>query len=104
MTQSDHDLFTYPQTAGWTDPHTSKDAAESIDAGTLRAICVDALERFGAMTSDECAGRLGMNILSIRPRFTELKAMGLIRDSGVRHRNHSGRMAKVMELTKGEVH
>ena len=82
----DHDLFTYPQTAGWTDPHTSQDAADSIDAGTLRAIGIDALEHFGPMTSDECAGRLGRNILSIRPRFTELKAMNppLIFETGER--------------------
>ena len=100
----DHDLFSYPQQAGYTEPDTSKKAAETIDAGTLRAIVLDAIERCWPMTADECAGRLGMSILSIRPRFTELKAMGLIHDTGLRHRNQSGRMAKVMELTKGEVH
>jgi hypothetical protein len=56
------------------------------------------------MTADECAHRLGMNILSVRPRFTELKALGLIHDTGLRRRNWSTRMAKVMDLTKGEVH
>ena len=87
-------------------PARIKDAAESIDAGTLRAIVIDALEHFGPMTSDECAGRLGRNILSIRPRFTELKAMNppLIFETGERRRNQSGRMAKVMDLVKGEVH
>lgn len=99
-----HDLFTYPHTAGWTEPTTSKDAAQSIDAGTLRAIVIDALERFGPMTADECAERLRMDRLSIRPRFTELKVMGLVRENGQRHRNKSGRMAKVIEIQPGEKH
>jgi predicted ArsR family transcriptional regulator len=100
----EHDLFSYPHQAGYTEPDTSKKAAESIDAGTLRAVVLDAIERCGAMTADECAHRLGMNILSVRPRFTELKALGLIHDTGLRRRNWSTRMAKVMDLTKGEVH
>lgn len=100
----DHDLFTYPHTAGWTEPTTSRDAAQSIDAGTLRAIVLDAIERFGPMTADECAERLHMDRLSIRPRFTELKTMNMLSETGQRHRNTSGRMAKVMGISKGEVH
>lgn len=99
-----HDLLSYPHTAGWTEPTTSRDAAQSIDAGTLRAIVIDALERFGPMTADECAERLQMDRLSIRPRFTELKEMGMVRETDQRHRNKSGRMAKVLEITKGETH
>jgi predicted ArsR family transcriptional regulator len=92
----------YPQSPGYSEPDTSKKAAETVDAGTLRAIVLDAIERIGPMTADECAGRLGMSILTVRPRFTELKAMSLIRDSGRRHPNSSGRMAKVMEIAPEE--
>ena len=96
MKHSDHDLFSYPQAAGYTDPDTSKAAAKSTDAAGLRAKVMDALNAYGPMTADECAGRLGLSILSVRPRFTELRALGKIYDTHRRHRNESGKLAKVM--------
>lgn len=41
------------------------------------------------MTTDECADRLGIDKLSIRPRFSELAALSKIADTGERHVNPS---------------
>lgn len=47
------------------------------------------------MTSDEAAEAIGETVLAVRPRFTELLALGQIKDSGQRRRNASTRTAKV---------
>lgn len=52
-----------------------------------------------SMTPDECAASMGESILSVRPRFTELKKRGLIRKSGDCRKNASGVRAAVWELT-----
>lgn len=41
------------------------------------------------------AGRLGLSILSVRPRITELARDGKVRDSGDRRHNASGKRAIV---------
>jgi len=53
------------------------------------------VEQSTGLTADEVAGRLGLSILSIRPRITELARLGKVRDSGERRRNGSGRKAIV---------
>lgn len=45
------------------------------------------------MTADEVAGRLGMSILSIRPRLSELVRQGRIEPTGKRRSNASGHSA-----------
>lgn len=96
------DLFTYaeryPQTPGWRPTDTSRAAAEQIDAGTLRAKVLQTIRAFGPLTADECAQRLCLSILSIRPRCTELRALGRLRDTGQRRANASGRHAIVWGL------
>ena len=47
------------------------------------------------LTADEVAGRLGLSILSVRPRISELTRLGKVRDSGHRRRNTSGKNAIV---------
>lgn len=95
----------YPNQAGFKAEGTSRDAADSVDAGTLAADSVDAgtlrlavlvvLQSHGPMTPDECAEKLGLSVLSVRPRFTELKAAGRIIYAGDRRKNRSGRYAEV---------
>jgi hypothetical protein len=102
MTQAilDFDKPCYPVEAGWKQgaPETSKDAAKGTNAGFLRGRVLDALENFGPLTTDECAGILKLSVLSIRPRFTELKRMGRIFDTGNRRRNESGKSAAVWSV------
>ena len=91
------DLFGYPHAPGAQDRDTSLAAAEAIRplAATLRAKALDVVERSNGLTADEVAGRLGLSILSIRPRLTELARLQKVRDSGTRRRNVSGKQAIV---------
>lgn len=91
------DLFRYPHQPGAKDRDTSQEAARhaASGAGLLRAKALRVLERSNGLTADEVAGRLGLSILSIRPRITELSRLGKVRDSGQRRRNASGRNAIV---------
>lgn len=88
----------YPQYAGFKRDGTSSEAAEKVDAKTLRARVLVELGN-GPGTADEIAHRLRIDRLSIRPRLSELSAMGRVEDSGVRHVNSSGRKAVVWRLT-----
>lgn len=90
---------TYPDAAGFKVGGTSQAAAQSVDASRLRIAVLDVLASWGDMTADQCARFLGESVLSIRPRFSELRAKGLIADSGMRAKNDSGRSAVVWRLT-----
>lgn len=72
-------LLTYPSAPGYKAPGCSKDAAGAMapKATALRKLCMAALSD-GPATADEIAAKLGRSILSIRPRFTDLKNRGLI--------------------------
>jgi predicted ArsR family transcriptional regulator len=85
----------YPVAAGFKESTTSQDAAIATDARGLRAVVVTCLKQYGPMTADECAARLGLSILSVRPRFSELRMRHQIRDTGERRLNVSGHRAKV---------
>lgn len=94
------DLFTdhpYGGHAGYRRTDTSKDAARSVDTKALHAKVLKVLREFGPCTPDEAAKLLGLDRLAIRPRFTELKDMLLIRDTGERRKNESKRSAIVWE-------
>ena len=93
------DLFTYPTGPGFKEGETSREAAEAISATAplLRERCLDCLS-LGPKTPDEVAERLGLSILSVRPRISELARMGRIRDTGQRRRNRSGKRAKVWQI------
>lgn len=93
------DLFTgYPIAAGYKAEGTSREAAETTDAAGIRAKALEALKRHGALTADECAERLRMDRLSIRPRFSELKLDGKVQDTGKRRQNASKKSAIVWSL------
>ena len=91
------DLFRYPQQPGAQDRDTSADAAAATAraAPILRAAALAVLEKSNGLTADEVVGKLGLSILSIRPRVTELARMGKVRDGGDRRLNRSGRRAIV---------
>lgn len=91
------DLFNYPLQPGFKDTDTSKAAAQAMKptAATLRSQCLRCLA-FGDYTADEVAlDFLRESVLSIRPRFSELKRLGKIEDTGQRRRNASGKSAIV---------
>lgn len=88
----------YPEAPGFKEQDTSRKAAESMrdSAPLLRQKVLDLVRAHpDGLTPDEAADRLCLSVLSVRPRFTELKAKGRIRDTGVRRKNSSGRSAKV---------
>lgn len=93
----DLDTFTpsYPNLAGHQDTDTSRDAAP-LDAATIRAKVFSTFQDSAPMTADECAERMRLSILTIRPRCTELKRLGMLRDTGKRRPNASGKMAMVL--------
>lgn len=94
-----HDLFSYPQAAGWKARDTSRQAAERLDAEIWQAKVLAEFERQRYMTADECAEALGADRYTIRPRVTELSKQQKIMDSGERRRNAcSGRSAIVWKL------
>ena len=102
MTQLD--LLSYPASPGFKREGTSQQAAEAIkpSAATLREACLLrlALSYGHGLTTDECADAMGESCLSVRPRFSELRAMNLIEDTGSRRKNASGRNAVVWRLTE----
>lgn len=93
---------TYPLAPGYKDGDTSRQAAAAITptVARIRDLVADCYLFYGPMTADEVAGRLGLSILTVRPRVTELVKLGIIADTGTRRRNASGHTAKVYELTR----
>lgn len=94
-------LPSYPQTPGFKEQAgTSQEAAEATDPRVedLKDQILGSLSGLGPGTADEVATRLGFSILSIRPRFSELKVERLIRKTTTRRKNASGHTAVVWEL------
>lgn len=100
------DLFSYepppsyPESPGYKESGASREAALSMqeDAATLRGRALDLL-KWEALTADEVAARLSRSILSIRPRISELRAKGLVENTGARRVNASGKAAAVWKAT-----
>lgn len=92
----------YPEAPGFKVPGTSESAAASMtqSAPRLRRMCLEHIEKAGGSgaTPDETAAALGLSVLSIRPRFTELARDAAIRPTGQTRPNASGRAAKVWVL------
>jgi predicted ArsR family transcriptional regulator len=94
------DLFNYPNRPGFKEHGgTSEDAAASVAGKSplLRDLVLEALS-CEPMTADETAKRLGKSVLSIRPRLSELRAMGKIVATPVTRPNASGKQARVWRV------
>ena len=91
----------YPDSPGFKAAGTSREAAVKTAgrAATLRERVLPFLAR-GPATADECAAAIGETELSVRPRFSELRKMGRVADSGSRRRNSSGHRASVWKLVQ----
>jgi hypothetical protein len=77
---------------------TSLAAADEIAerAPVLRDLVLLAIRHSDVgLTADEAAAAIGISILSIRPRVSELAKLAEITDSGDRRRNQSGKLAIV---------
>ena len=99
MTSLKYSEKKYPLTPGYKEQSTSKEAAGKINtrAAKLRTKILQILERketYGG-TCEEIAEIISEDITSIRPRFTELKHMNYIIDSGDRRINKFKNNTKV---------
>lgn len=92
----------YPETPGakGTDG-TSRDAAEAIkpSASYLRGVAMRSLNKLREATVLEVVALAEVPRESLQPRFSELRAMGLVEPTGARRRNPSGKYAAVLRLT-----
>lgn len=96
-------MSTYPETPGSKGQDgTSQAAAKAIapNAKTLRRMALVTLDRLGTGTPLEVTSTAKAHPSQLQPRFSELKAMGLIEATGERRRNPSGKMAAVLTLTE----
>lgn len=95
-------LFGYPRSPGFKEVGTSRDAARAVepDAAVLREKAYSALARAGerGWTADEVAALLHRNILSVRPRISELAKANRIVRTGERRKNESGLRAAVWKV------
>jgi len=94
------DLFSYPEIPGASRVDTSIAAAENIkpSVGALRQAVLDALETYGPQTTEDLEQTTGIDYATVQPRTSELKALGLIEDSGSRRKNHKGRNIVVWQI------
>jgi DNA-binding IclR family transcriptional regulator len=91
-------MNSYPIEPGHKVVGPSEEAAKAISgiASTLR----DQVRRIiatnpGGLTADEIAHKLNRSILSVRPRVSELRRLGEIKQSGSRGKNESGMSATI---------
>ena len=92
-------MSTYPDKPGHRNVDTSIAAADDLapKLGRLQRMAEMTIRDAGAhgLTADELSARLDMDRWSIQPRTSELRRKGLIRDSGQRRPNGSGKLAIV---------
>ncbi len=87
----------YPSAPGYKVAGPSREAALNTNYRTLRDNVIYVLKR-GPITADECSDVLGETVLAIRPRFSELRRLGIIEDTGLRRPNASGHRATVWRI------
>jgi hypothetical protein len=83
---------------------TSREAARAI-APSVRGLRRRVLDCYrtqfpAGMTADEAADKIDISILSVRPRCTELRRMGLLEATPSRRPNESGHAAAVLRATR----
>lgn len=96
-------MSTYPDAPGHQNVETSIAAAHAVapKLGRLQRLAERTIRDAGSdgFTADELAARLDMDRWSIQPRPSELRHKGLIRDSGQRRSNATGKLAIVWIAT-----
>lgn len=92
-------IFGVKTADNWKARDTAKQAAAdmALSARTLRLQVLNELKKASG-TADEIAKRLGLDILSVRPRMSELSKLGLVRETPTRRKNVSGKSAVVWEI------
>ena len=89
----------YPYSPSWKKDGTSRDAALSmkpkVECIRTRALAILGNKHEYGATTDAVADLLHLSILSVRPRFTELKLMKKIIETELRRKNSSGKLATV---------
>lgn len=92
----------YPHDAGWKDVEISKANADDMNAsgrtGTLRHRVLTLYQSGFVGTADDAAESIGESILAIRPRCTELSALGKLKRTGDKRLSSGGRKAAVLAL------
>jgi predicted ArsR family transcriptional regulator len=94
----------YPDAPGFKVSGPSEQAAEAIcgNASKVRAAVFAQLGTYpGGATADEVARDLNLSVLSVRPRVSELKRTGKIKETGARRKNDSGMTATVWRIVAG---
>lgn len=92
-----------PDFPGSKDPDgTSQDAAEAITpyVSCRHCLAMRALDGLGEGAPLEAVAFAEVARESLLPRFSELRAMGLVEPTGARRRNPSGWGAAVLRLTE----
>lgn len=92
----------YPESPGAKREGPAAEAARSLDRAHIAELQQDILrviDQNGALTTDGVAALLQVDRYRVRPRMSELVAMGLLEDSGKRGQNVSGRPATLWKLT-----
>ncbi len=80
--------YGYPMDAGFKERGgTSQDAAEIMGSVVGMREAVLSIIRTHPSTADEVAEKLGLSILSVRPRVSELRRFGKIVKNGQRRKN-----------------
>lgn len=79
---------------------TRRESHEAIKPSKahLQKLVLDLLKNEGPRTADECATRLNVDRLAIRPRLSELSLSGCVSATSDRRRNDSGKYAIVWEV------
>lgn len=95
--------YKYPDNPGWKDATVSKDNAEAgrIKFNRMQHRVLELFESGFAGSTDDVAVRLGISLLSARPRCTELLKMGLLERQRIVGRD--GHRRWVLQLKVNEV-
>jgi hypothetical protein len=98
-------MSSYPDTPGWKghglSGKTSAAAAHEVapKVSALRKAALSAVARLGVATPLEAVEAAGLHPSQLQPRFSELKAWGLLETTGRRRTNPSGKKACELRLT-----
>ena len=105
--QGEFDFDKYPHKAGHRGVRTSIKSAEDINPHLSRLHKMIAIELEsvfpGGLTGTELSQRLKRNLLTIRPRTTEMKLLGVIIDTEKTKKNDAGKPEIIYKLRGLEV-